>query len=159
MADETSAVLVLCHDGIWEASVLPDRLADDLDSVVGELRRQAAEDGAIAFLSVEDEFFVAARMVRGEPQLLLSDRTTVDEFDIARQALRLLGEDLPDDDDLDDVWPAGDLAMFTDFGLDERELGTILDDLDLYADEMILAIGRRVGFADAYAEAADLPPQ
>lgn len=159
MADDGAAVLVFREDGVWRASELPTDLLHDLEDAVDEVRRQPAEAGAIVFLTVEDEFFIALRMSAGSLQLLLSDRTTVDEFDIARQALGLLGEDVPDDDELDDVWPAGDLGMFAEFGLDDRELGAILDDLDLYADEMIVAIGRRVGFADAYTSAAGMPPR
>ncbi len=56
----------------------------------------------------------------------------------------------PGDDDLEDVWPAGDLSIFADLGLDEMELGALLSDLDAYADETLLLLARRLGFAEAY---------
>jgi putative tRNA adenosine deaminase-associated protein len=158
MPDDGTAVIVYREDGVWQATELDESTLRDLDSAIAQLRRQPAEGGAIGFLTVEDEFFVAVRLVGEQLRLLLSDRTAADEYELARQALVLLGEDLPEDDELDDVWPAGDLGIFSDFGLDDRELGTILDDLDLYADEMIVGIARRVGFTDAYAAIVDVPP-
>jgi putative tRNA adenosine deaminase-associated protein len=63
--------------------------------------------------------------------------------------------ELPREDELDDVWPAGDLAVFTDLGLDPMELGAILSDVDAYADEMLSTLARRLGFADAFERAMD----
>jgi putative tRNA adenosine deaminase-associated protein len=87
--------------------------------------------------------------------LLLSDVTAAVEWDLARQVLDRLGEEPPQEDELDEIWPVGDLGIFTDLGLGEMDLGTILDDLDLYADEMLLAIARRVGFAEPLQAAVD----
>jgi putative tRNA adenosine deaminase-associated protein len=53
------------------------------------------------------------------------------------------------------VWPAGDLGIFRDLGLDERELGLILDDVDLWADEMLSAIADRIGVGAAFAQVLD----
>ena len=63
--------------------------------------------------------------------------------------------DVPGDDDLEEVWPAGDLGIFSDLGLDEMELGAILADDDAYADEMLSALTRRLGFVDAYERVVD----
>src|SRR3954452_430746 len=59
------------------------------------------------------------------------------------------------EDDLEEVWPVGDLGVFEDLGLDEMELGAILSDVDAYADEMLSALARRLGFADAYERVVD----
>ncbi len=56
---------------------------------------------------------------------------------------------------LDEVWPAGDLGIFSDLGLDEMELGAILADVDAYADEMLSAVARRLGFGEAYERVVD----
>jgi putative tRNA adenosine deaminase-associated protein len=69
----------------------------------------------------------------------------------------MLGEDTPED--LEDVSPAGDLDLFADLGLPEFELAAILDDLDLYADEMLQAIAGRLGFAEALAATVDTVPR
>ena len=61
----------------------------------------------------------------------------------------------PGDDDIDDVWPAGDLTIFTDLGMDEMELGAVLSDLEAYADEMLSAIAARLGFGEVYERALE----
>ena len=63
---------------------------------------------------------------------------------------------MPDDEDLDQVLPAGDLSIFADLGIDEMELGAISGDLDLFPDEMLLSIGRRLGFGHALERALDV---
>ena len=91
----------------------------------------------------------------GRVRLLLSDVTAAVAWDLAGQVVERLDVDVPGDDDLEDVWPAGDLGIFDDLGLDEMELGAVLADLDAYADEMLSALARRLGFADAYERVVD----
>jgi putative tRNA adenosine deaminase-associated protein len=66
-----------------------------------------------------------------------------------------LGIQTPDDEDGDDIWPAGDVAIFADLGLDEMSLGALLDDMDAYADEMLISVADRLGFADVYDRALE----
>jgi putative tRNA adenosine deaminase-associated protein len=140
----------------WRVDRLPDGLQADLDGLVALLRQQGGEGGAIGLVDVADEFFVAVRaMPGGSLRLLLSDVTAAVEWDFARQVLDRLGEEPPEEDELDEIWPVGDLGIFADLGLGEMDLGTILDDLDLYADEMLLDIARRVGFAEPLQAAID----
>lgn len=154
-ADDSLAVVVYREDGRWQSGVLPEKVTDDLDGLVAVLRQQPAENGAIGLVNVADEFFVAVRVRNEEVRLLLSDVTAAVAWDLARQVVKELGMDTPGDDDLEDVWPAGDLSIFTDLGLDEMELGAVLADLDAYADEMLLAIAGRLGFADVYDRAVE----
>jgi putative tRNA adenosine deaminase-associated protein len=151
------ALMILRVEDQWQVSPLPEAVAEDLDGLVGALQRQSRHQTPIVLVDVEDEFFVAVRLDGdGEPRALLSDVTAAADYDLAADVLDLLGEDTPDD--LEDVWPAGDLDLFADLGLPELELGAILDDLDLYADEMLLAIARRLGFADQLAATVDMVP-
>jgi len=157
MAEDGFAVIAYRDGGIWHCDQLPHVSLDDLDASTAMLRQQPGDGGAVIFVDVDDEFFVAVRGARaGDPRLLLSDITAAADYELARQALDFLGEDQPADDDLDEVWPVGDLGIFSDLGLDEMELRAILDDLDLYADEMIAAIAGRIGFGDAYAQVVDV---
>jgi putative tRNA adenosine deaminase-associated protein len=87
--------------------------------------------------------------------MMLSDVTAAVAWDLARQVVDRLGIDAPTDDDLDDVWPAGDVAIFADLGLDEMELGALLADLDAYADEMLVSVADRLGFAEVYDRALE----
>src|SRR5947209_12292765 len=154
-SEDSVAVVVFREDGMWQSGALPERVSDDLDGLVGVARQQPAENGAIALVNVADEFFVAVRVRGDDVRLLLSDVTAAVAWDLARQVVTRLGIAAPGEDDLDDVWPAGDLSIFADLGLDEMELGAVLADLDAYADEMLLAIARRLGFAEVYEGAVE----
>jgi putative tRNA adenosine deaminase-associated protein len=147
---EDFAVVVTREGGLWDAAVLPEKVVGDLDSLLAAARQQLSEGGVIALVNVADEFFVAARVLGPDTRLLLSDVTAAVAWDLAAQAVEFLGLDPPAEDDLDDVWPVGDLSIFSDLGLDEMELGAVLSDLDAYADEMLLTIARRAGFGEAY---------
>jgi putative tRNA adenosine deaminase-associated protein len=144
------AVVVSRVEGVWEASQLPERLVDDFPGLLAALRQQVGDGGVIGLVNVADEFFVAARVVGQDTRVLLSDVTAAVAWDLAAEVVDYLGLERPGDDDLEDVWPAGDLGIFTDLGLDEMELGALLSDLDAYADETLLLLARRLGFADAY---------
>lgn len=144
------AVVVSRVEGVWEASLLPERLVDDFPALLAALRQQIGDDGVIGLVNVADEFFVAVRITGQDTRVLLSDITAAVAWDLAAEVVDHLGLERPGDDDLDDVWPAGDLSIFSDLGLDEMELGALLSDLDAYADETLLLLARRLGFADAY---------
>jgi putative tRNA adenosine deaminase-associated protein len=154
--EDSQAVVVFREDGMWQSGLLPEKVTDDLEGLVAVLRQQPAENGAIALVNVADEFFVAVRVRGDEIRLLLSDVTAAVAWDLARQVVHQLGMEAPGEDDLEDVWPAGDLSIFTDLGLDEMELGAVLADLDAYADEMLLAIAGRMGFAEVYDRALEI---
>ncbi|HWL36958.1 MAG TPA: tRNA adenosine deaminase-associated protein [Frankiaceae bacterium] len=144
------AVVVSRIEGVWEAALLPERLVDDFEGLVAALRQQQGDTGVIGLVNVADEFFVAVRIVGADARVLLSDVTAAVAWDMAAQVCDYLGIERPGEDDLEDVWPAGDLSIFSDLGLDEMELGALLSDLDAYADETLVLLARRLGFAEAY---------
>ena len=153
--EDSLAIVVYREDGVWQTGVLPERVTDDLDGLIAVLRQQPGENGAIGVVNVADEFFVAIR-VRGEDvRLLLSDVTAAVAWDLARQVVERLEIAAPGDDDLEQVWPAGDMSIFSDLGLDEMEMGAVLADLDAYADEMLQAVAGRLGFGEAYDRAVE----
>lgn len=152
------AILVVREEGRWDVSLLPEKLVDDLPGMLKTLRQQPSEGGAIGLVNVADEFFVAARVLGPETRLLLSDVTACVAWDLAAQVVDELGLERPSEDDLDEIWPAGDLSIFSDLGMDEMELGMLLSDLDAYADETLLLIARRLNFADAYERVVDVVP-
>jgi putative tRNA adenosine deaminase-associated protein len=152
------ALMVLRVDGEWQVSPLPEALMEDLDGLLDALGQQPSFQVPMVLVDVEDEFFVALRLDQdGEPRAVLSDVTAAAEYDLAADVLELLDEETPED--LEDVWPAGELDLFADLGLPELELGAILDDLDLYADEMLLSVARRLGFGDALAATVGMVPR
>jgi putative tRNA adenosine deaminase-associated protein len=155
LAAEAYAVVVFREETRWQVGVLPEVLTEDLDGLIAAVRQQPGEHGSFALVDVADEFFVVVRVQMGRVRLLLSDVTAAVAWDLAAQVLDALGLDVPGEDDLEDVWPVGDLGIFEDLGLDEMELGAILSDVDAYADEMLSALARRLGFADAYERVVD----
>ncbi|HVE62877.1 MAG TPA: tRNA adenosine deaminase-associated protein [Mycobacteriales bacterium] len=149
------AVVVSLEEGQWGASLLPEILAEDLRGLIAALRQQPGEGGVIGLVNIADEFFVAVRVVAGQVRLLLSDVTAAVAWDLAAQVCDWLEVERPGDDDMDEVWPVGDLSIFSDLGLDEMELGMLLSDLDAFADETLLLVARRLGFADCYERVVD----
>ena len=149
------AVIAYRDEDRWQVGLLPEAVTSDLGALIAAVRQQPGENGAFALVDVADEFFVVVRVQAGRVRLLLSDVTAAVAWDLALQVLDHLDVDVPGDEDLEEVWPAGDLGVFDDLGLDEMEMGAILSDVDAYADEMLSALARRLGFADAYERVVD----
>ena len=147
---------MVCYreEGRWELGLLPERASSSLESLIAVLRQQPGEV-TVGLVDVADDFFIAARLSGEDVRLLLSDVTAADEWRLARDVLEWLGIPEPTDDDLDDVVPVGDLALFSDLGLPEIELGLMLSDIDAYADEMLFSIARRLGFGDELERLVD----
>ena len=156
-AQDTEAYAVVCFrmDGRWEVDVLPDALTGDLRGLVAAVARQPGELGAFALVDVADEFFVVVRVQDGRPRVLLSDASAAAEWDLAAQVLDHLGLEVPGDDELEELWPAGDLSIFDDLGLDATEMAGVLSDDDAYADEMLSTLVQRLGFADRFERVVD----
>jgi putative tRNA adenosine deaminase-associated protein len=154
-APEAYAVLAFRMDQRWQVGTLPEAVSEDLDALIAAVRQQPGENGSFALVDVADEFFVVVRVSMGRVQVLLSDVTAAVAWELAAQVLDFLGLEVPADADLGNVWPAGDLGVFADLGLDEMELGAILSDVDAYADEMLSALARRLGFGDEYERVVD----
>ncbi|MGH3494860.1 MAG: tRNA adenosine deaminase-associated protein [Sciscionella sp.] len=137
----------------WRMELMPPALLVDLGMLLQALRSQPPEGGPFVVASVDGEFFVIARQLGRRVLLLLSDMTASVEYPLAEQALTRLGEDPPDDEELDEVWPIGDLDLFADLDLSEEEMEEILDDLDSDPDEILEAIIDRVGLGDQFGQA------
>lgn len=156
-AQDTEAYAVVCFrlDGRWEVDVLPDALTGDLRGLVTAVGGQRGELGAFALVDVADEFFVVVRVQDGRPRVLLSDASAGAEWDLAAQVLGHLGLEVPGDDELEELWPAGDLSIFDDLGVDATEMAAVLADDDAYADEMLSTLVQRLGFADRFERVVD----
>lgn len=148
-------MVLFVESGQWQAEFLPERLIEDLDGLLAALRQQPSESGTVGLVNVGDDFFVAARVTGTGARLLLSDVTAAVAWDLARQVCTRLGVEVPGEEDLDDVWPVGDLGLFDDLAMDAMEVGALLSDLDAYADEQLLALARRLGFAGPYERLLD----
>ncbi|GAA2119775.1 tRNA adenosine deaminase-associated protein [Actinomadura alba] len=149
------AVVVFREDDSWETELLPVALTEDLAGFVHALRQQPGIGGTIGLAAVGDDFFIAIRVLGDEVMVFLSDVTASVEWPLARQVLDYLDIPVPEDEELDQVLPVGDMSIFADLGLDEMELGALSGDLDLYPDEMLLSIAGRLGFGHSFERAID----
>jgi putative tRNA adenosine deaminase-associated protein len=155
VAQHGFAVAAFRDDGAWRIEPLPPAVLGDLTVLLQALRSQSPENGPFVIACIDDEFFLVARLDGVRIALLLSDLTAAVEYPLAEQVMTRLGEDPPEDDELDEVWPIGDLDLFADLGLGEEEMEQILDDVDAFPDEMIEEIVERLGLADEYAQATE----
>ncbi len=137
-------VVVYREAGRWLVETAPRQLGNDLGKLVDLLRERPGDDGSLAFVSVDEDFFYAVRLIGGDLRMLLSDVTAATDWPMARDVVERLGLPYPDDDD--PVQPAGDLTIFADLGLDPMSLAAICDDIDTYPDELLLRIAARAGF-------------
>ena len=161
------AIIVFREDERWEADVLPVAVTTDLAGLIRALRQQPSIAGTIGMAGIDDYFFVVVRVIGSHVSVLLSDIGAALDYPFAEQVLDYLDIPVPDEEDLDQVLPAGDLSIFADLGLDEMEIAAICSrlDLDLYADEdedadhvddALETIARRLGFGPAVERALDI---
>ena len=136
------------EDGRWSIASLPD--PDDLTHIIDRLKKQQTNGGAVALIAIDDEFFLAIRVLGTHVKFFISDVTCAIDYEVAAEFLELADIDQPEEDD--EPLPAGDLDIFSDLGLHSMELSTICDDADLFPDEQIEAVASRLGFGDDLAE-------
>lgn len=142
------AIAAFRDEGVWQLAELHASLADDIDDLLNALKRFPSDVGVLAFVSVSDEFFVIVRAIGSKVRLLLSDVTAVTDWPLASGVADIL--DMPDPEDDDDPQPAGDLDIVSDLGMQAMELGVLCDDPDLYPDEVLTNVARRLGFGDDF---------
>ncbi len=155
MAQPGFAVAAFRDADAWRMELLPPAVLGDLGVLLQALRSQTPEGGPFVVACVDDEFFLIARLDGVRIALLLSDLTAAVEYPLAEQVMNRLGEEPPEDDELDEVWPIGDLDLFADFGLSEDEMEQVLDDIDAFPDEMLEEIMDRLDLGDQYAQATE----
>jgi len=136
------------EDGRWSVASLPD--PDDLTHIIDRLKKQQTNGGAVALIAIDDEFFLAIRVLGTHVKFFISDITCAIDYEVAAEFLDLADIDQPEEDD--EPLPAGDLDIFSDLGLHSMELSTICDDADLFPDEQIEAVANRLGFSDQLTE-------
>ncbi len=147
------AVVAYRDEGVWSVAELPGRALDDVDSISNELRRYPGENGALALISVDEDFVLLVRAQGTLVRVLLSDATAATDWALARSAVIHLGVHVGVDDD---QAPAGDLGIVADMGFTAAEMGALLDDYDLYPEEVLSEIARGVGFGEKFDEILDL---
>ena len=141
------------EDGRWVVNPLPLDLADNIDALIRELQHEAQNGGAICLMSINDECFIAIRVLGEDVRILVSDVVMATEWPIAAEALDRLGFPMPDADDDDQL--AGDAGIFSDLGFSAMEMAALCDDMELFPDEQLEAIAHRLGFGSEFENFLD----
>jgi len=142
------ALVAYREEGIWQVQELDAERAADLDGLAVELRRYPGDGGSLGLVSIDEDFFLMVRVLGAEVRLLLSDVTAASDWPIARSVVEHLDLPLPDDEEEQE--PAGDLAIVADLGMGAMDMGALLDDYELYPDEMLGDIAAKLGFGRQY---------
>jgi putative tRNA adenosine deaminase-associated protein len=160
---QSFAVRVGRTDGRWQCELL----AADADDELPVLERALGEPGNAGwpgpFVMVVDSrlYFVVLRHGPGGMVRALISDATFQEWVLAAEVVERYGITVERGTTIDDAfdddaqgWPGGDLDVFSDAGLPAEELTRLLDSDELWADEMVLRIAERLGFATELVEVA-----
>lgn len=148
------ALVAFREEGVWQVQDVASPAFASIDSLSHALRQVSSDDGAVGMVAVDEDFFVLVRVDGPRTRVLLSDVTAADEWELAQSALEFLGLPPPEDDDVE--VPAGDLDLLGDLGLHAIDMGALLDDVELYPDEMLSEIARRLGFGELFDDRVGL---
>ena len=146
----------------WSCELLAADADDELPVLERALGEPAAAGWPGPFVLVVDSrlYFVVLRHGPGGMVRALVSDATFQEWLLAAEVVERYGigaehggvpvgatiDDAFDDDETG--WPGGDLDVFADAGLSAEELTRLLEADDLWADEMVLKIAERLGFAE-----------
>ena len=146
------AVAAWHEDGRWTLGILPD--PNDIAQIISRLKAQQTNGGAIALISIDEEFFIVIRVLGTHISLFLSEITAALDYEIAEELLDIADIALPED--ADEEGPVGQLEILADLGMSGMEISALCDDEELFPDEQLEAIANRLGFGDQFAELLEL---
>ncbi len=149
------ALVVYREENVWRVEEIGADRLHDVDDLSAELRRWPGDFGSLGLISIDEDFFVLGRVAGSSSRWLLSDVTAATEWPLARSVVETLEIPMPEDDD--DQLPAGDLAIVADLGLAAMDMGAMLDDYDLYPDEILGSIADKLGFGTQFEGALGVP--
>jgi putative tRNA adenosine deaminase-associated protein len=143
------------EEGVWQVAELTHDHAVDVETLASALRRFPGDGGAVGLVAVDEDFFVVVRVAGQQTRVMLSDVTAATEWELAASVVEHLGLPVVDEDE-DEPEPAGDLELLSDLGVNAMDLASILDDDELYPDEMLSEVARALGFGELFDDAVGL---
>lgn len=146
------AVAAWHEDGRWKLGILPD--PTDIAQIITSLKSQQTNGGAIALISIDEEFFILIRVLGSHISLFLSDATCALDYQVAEELLGIAELPLPEEDE--EANPIGHLEILADLGMSGMEISALCDDSALFPDEQLEAIASRLGFGDQFVELLQL---
>jgi len=140
------------EDGRWTLGILPD--PNDIGLIISGLKSQQTNGGAIALISIDEEFFILIRVLGSHISFFLSDATASLDYEVAEELLEIADIPLPEEDE--EPGPIGQVEILADLGLSGMEISALCNDEELFPDEQLEAIANRLGFGDQFAELLEL---
>ena len=150
------AVRVHQTDGRWQCELLAADADDELPVLERALGEPGSEGRPGPFVIVVDSrlYFVVLRHGPGGMVRALISDATFQEWVLAAEVVERYGMAVETGTTVDDAfdedgqgWPGGDLDILADAGMPAEELTRLLDSDELWADEMVVRIAERLGFA------------
>jgi putative tRNA adenosine deaminase-associated protein len=147
----------------WQCELLAADADDELPALERALGAPGSAGWPGPFVVVVDSrlYFVVLRHGPGGMVRALISDATFQEWVLAAEVVERYGIAVETGTTIDDAfdedgqgWPGGDLDVFGDAGMPAEELARLLDSDELWADEMVLRIAERLGFAAELLAAA-----
>jgi putative tRNA adenosine deaminase-associated protein len=147
----------------WQCELLAADADDELPALERALGAPGSAGWPGPFVVVVDSrlYFVVLRHGPGGMVRALISDATFQEWVLAAEVVERYGIAVETGTTIDDAfdedgqgWPGGDLDVFADAGMPAEELARLLDSDELWADEMVLRIAERLGFAAELLAAA-----
>jgi len=148
------ALVAFLEGGAWQVQDIASPAFYSVDALSHALRQVSGPDGAVGMVAVDEDFFVLVRVAGSTTRVLLSDVTAAEESELAASVVDFLGLPAPEDDDVEA--PAGDLDLLGDLGMHAIDMGALLDDDELYPDDVLSDIALRLGFGELFDDAIGL---
>ena len=142
------------EEGVWQVAELTPDHATDVETLVSALRRFPGDGGVVGLVAVEEDFFVVVRVSGQQTRVMLSDISAATEWELAAEVGDHHGR--PRGDDEADPQPQPVLPAVTNDRVDAMFLAEILDDDELYPDEMLSEIARGMGFGELFDDVVGL---
>lgn len=148
--DVDFAVVAYLLDDEWELDDLPDTALGQVSAVAEELR-QYPDPGALAMISVGEDFALLVRREDDQTLLVLSDVSAATEWSLARSAADHLGLEVDDDAEPAAV---GSLGLLADVGLPAADLVALIDD-EPHPEDLLVSVADELGFGEAFEDLLD----
>ena len=151
-SDVDFAVAAWHEGGTWNLEILPDPY--NLGSIIKDLQGHQTNGGALALIAIDEEFFILVRVLGTHISLFISDVTCALDYEVANEFLEIADLPIPEDDD--EPLPGGHMDIISDLGMGHMELEALCDDTELFPDEQLEAIAKRLGFSEEFVELLEL---
>ena len=151
-SDVDFAVAAWHETDTWKLEILSDPY--NLGAIISELKSHQTNGGALALIAIDEEFFILVRVLGKHISLFISDVTCALDYEVANEFLEI--SDLPAPEFDDEPLPGGHMDIIADLGMGHMELAALCDDTELFPDEQLEAIAKRLGFSEQFVELLEL---